>query len=191
MSNKERILECALGLFNEKGSFNVTTNHIAEAINISPGNLYYHYKNKEAIILELFLQMIKEWEADSKQLHTVLLSDEVLSHMLEKSGAFFWKYRFIHKELVSLIRNDNNLKEENDRIQIIRLEQLSMMVDNNVNAGILRSITKEEKSFFVDTLWMGSLFWQPFLEVTGQTQNFENVNKMTQHFLTLFHLFKA
>ena len=39
MSNRKRILEGAWKLFNERGSRSVTTNHIAEHLEISPGNL--------------------------------------------------------------------------------------------------------------------------------------------------------
>ncbi|MGL4648460.1 MAG: TetR/AcrR family transcriptional regulator, partial [Caldilineaceae bacterium] len=50
MKAKERIVDQALALFNEKGTALVSTNHIAEAAGISPGNLYYHFRNKEEII---------------------------------------------------------------------------------------------------------------------------------------------
>src|SRR5215210_4307966 len=53
-STKERVLGAALRLFNEKGTAAVSTNHIAEAAGISPGNLYYHYRNKEEIIAGLW-----------------------------------------------------------------------------------------------------------------------------------------
>ena len=55
MSTKQRILDTALSMFNEHGERSVTTNHIAARLEISPGNLYYHFKNKQAIIFELFL----------------------------------------------------------------------------------------------------------------------------------------
>jgi len=190
MNNKQRILQSALELFNEKGSHKVSTNHIGDHCGISPGNLYYHFKNKEAIIFELFIQMIEEWEEDSHQLDKVLLTDEVLMIMLQKSGAFFWKYRFIHKELIFLAENDPRLREKNDQIQAVRMQQLNDLVDNNIKAKILRQLTVDEKTFFVDSLWMGSLFWQPYLEVTGQSNTPDNVERITHHFLTLFHLFR-
>ena len=51
---KQRILDTALALFNQNGTPNASTNHIALELEISPGNLYYHYPNKEQLIEQLF-----------------------------------------------------------------------------------------------------------------------------------------
>ncbi|WP_346828749.1 TetR/AcrR family transcriptional regulator [Pseudomonas abietaniphila] len=54
MKTRDRILECALLLFNRQGEPNVSTLEIANELEISPGNLYYHFHGKEPLVMELF-----------------------------------------------------------------------------------------------------------------------------------------
>ena len=60
---RNRILDVALRLFNEQGETNISTNHIADELEISPGNLYYHYRNKDDIIEHLFQRFEAEVRA--------------------------------------------------------------------------------------------------------------------------------
>lgn len=56
MATVERILEAARVLANELGAARLTTNAMADEAGISVGNLYYHFRNKDDVLLALFRQ---------------------------------------------------------------------------------------------------------------------------------------
>jgi AcrR family transcriptional regulator len=62
MDVRTEILQVSLKLFNEFGSENISTNEIAKKTDISTGTLYYYFKNKEEMIVELFIKMNKEYQ---------------------------------------------------------------------------------------------------------------------------------
>ena len=50
MKTAEKILLISLDLFNREAERNITSVDIANELDISPGNLYYHFKGKDEII---------------------------------------------------------------------------------------------------------------------------------------------
>lgn len=57
LQTRSKILKAALKAFNESSYSKVTTHDIAALADISPGNLYYHFKNKDEILRDIFYQM--------------------------------------------------------------------------------------------------------------------------------------
>src|SRR5215472_10152469 len=124
MNTKERIIEMAIRLFNEQGTGAVSTNHIAEALAMSPGNLYYHFRNKEEIIRAILERMIARWEAlyAFPEERTPQMSD--VRPLVTENFWLVWEYRFFYRELSTLVQRDPVLK---GRYQQIRRERLAKL----------------------------------------------------------------
>lgn len=95
---KARILDAALALSNQRGTANVTTNHIAEALGMSPGNLYYHYRNKAEIIRELFARIIEEWAANYALPPGTMPSIQMTETMVAGNFQIQARYRFFFRD---------------------------------------------------------------------------------------------
>lgn len=108
MKTKIKIVLTALDLFNEKGERNVTTNHIAENLNISPGNLYYHFRNKREIIQSIY----DIYENELLTSFVPIESDNSVELFETYMGSIFnmmWKYRFFYSNLPEILSNDAEL----------------------------------------------------------------------------------
>lgn len=106
MKTKERILITSIELFNRSGVAAMTTNHIAKAMKISPGNLYFHYDNKEEILRELFRRMAKDTYDVWRPRRT---KKGAPMEFINENFELYWRYRFFHREMYSLRRRDPDL----------------------------------------------------------------------------------
>ena len=70
-ATRERIIEAADDLFYRQGYDQTSFSDIADAVKISRGNFYYHFKTKDDILqavletrLTAFKQILEQWEAE-------------------------------------------------------------------------------------------------------------------------------
>ena len=173
MSTKDRIMETARLLFNEKGTRHVTTNHIAEQMGISPDNLYYHFRNKEDIIRALFEQLtaygVVEYQNVLQQYPPGTL--ESLEQTFSMIQAFNWRYRFFKRELTALIMNDPHLKVRFHEVNKIQLEMIRESIRQAMAQGFLRPLDAKTLDLLTEEIWLVTLFWLNYLEVGGEEVN--------------------
>jgi AcrR family transcriptional regulator len=106
---RERILETSLALFNRFGAPHVTTADIADEMNISPGNLYYHFRNKDEIVFELYEAYEKQvlpLYADPGGRHVGVDDLWLWLHLLFEQ---MWAHRFLYRDLDELASSDRKL----------------------------------------------------------------------------------
>jgi AcrR family transcriptional regulator len=105
----ERIAEVTLGLFNRFGEPNVSTTLISSELNISPGNLYYHFPSKDALVNHLF---------DDYESAMLGLLDAAADVRDVEDAWFFlhslfeqvWNHRFLYRDLNNLLSGNRHLE---------------------------------------------------------------------------------
>ena len=105
----ERILEVTLDLFNRFGEPNVSTTLISAELNISPGNLYYHYPAKDELINSLFDRFERALGDLLRAADDVRNVEDawLFLHMLFE---LIWQYRFLYRDLNDLLSKNRRLE---------------------------------------------------------------------------------
>jgi AcrR family transcriptional regulator len=170
MGTRERILQTALELFNQSGTAAASTNHIADALGMSPGNLYYHFRNKEEIIRALFEQQYDQWDAIYKLSGDSPPTLADLQGLVRATFAVGWRYRFIYRELIALLRRDDALQQRWVAVRARGFAGFHELVGLFVAAGVLRDPADPPVvTRLAELCWLISEFWLASVEVSGQT----------------------
>mgnify|MGYP003693934717 CR=1 FL=1 len=95
---RDRILDASLKLFNEEGVAKVSTHRIAAEIGISPGNLHYHFKTKQQIVVWLFRRFENRVTPCIDAAATVTALDDLwLSLHIDVQAVS--EYRFVYRDV--------------------------------------------------------------------------------------------
>lgn len=178
MRTRDRILKTALDLFNESGTAAVSTNHIAEALGMSPGNLYYHFGNKEEIIRALFEQQF----ALNDQIYALPDDQQPtlidLQNLVRAAFQMSWEYRFVYRELIALLRRDALLQSRWAAVRARGFVGFHELVAQFVAAGVLRdpgdpAVTTR----LAELCWLISEFWLASVEVSGEAMGTQQIER--------------
>ncbi|PCC99380.1 TetR/AcrR family transcriptional regulator [Halopseudomonas pelagia] len=170
MKTRDRILLCTLALFNEHGEPNVTTLDIANELDISPGNLYYHFRGKEALLealLDAFIdntQGLLQLDIDPDELSPEdywlflhLLFESIISYrfLFQDLSNLTGRYGFINRAMQQWIAA---LRKTLLRVLLALREQGHMDCDD------------ESLERLLDTLCQTFLFWLDYQRITRGDQ---------------------
>ena len=163
---KDRILQISLQLFNERGERSVTTNHIAAELGISPGNLYYHFRNKQEIIKELAQQYQTETlEMLALPTDRPLNANDKISYFQVLSNQL-WAYRFIHRDVYHLVENNEDFRKIYPRFAGQVMQQGQKIYRAFVDAGLMKMTDSEIEALIIN-LWIVLTNWTNFLYMSG------------------------
>ena len=169
MSNRDRILELSLRLMNEEGAGAAGTTRIAAELGISPGNLYYHFRNREEIVRVLF-------EALETGFRAVLVEDVGPPISAARFATFYrrsfdlaWRYRFFFGGLLGLLRRDEVLAARYRALQDWALLELERIARQLVSDGnMIRPRGRDGLRSVALSTWLIWTNWVRHLQISGK-----------------------
>lgn len=164
MKTRDKIILASLELFNEAGERNITTNHIAAHMGMSPGNLYYHFRNKREIIYEIFGHYQRQ-VADTLQVDPAQpLSVQDKLRFLESVFDGLWQYRFFHRDLEYLLDTDPRLRRDYRDFTCSCLQSVEQILLGLQRGGVLSENTESERHGMALNVWLVVTNWMAFLK---------------------------
>ncbi len=163
-NTRQRILETALALFNAEGEPNVTTNRVADELEISPGNLHYHFRTKADLIEALFddfehrmLQILSAPEERPADIEDIWF---LLHVAFETIG----EYRFIYRDLTDLCGRYRGLHQRFRGILRLTMEAARSLCEDLIAAERMDA-SPSELDAVIRNIALVSTFWLAFDQV--------------------------
>lgn len=166
-STKEKILEAAVSCFNNQGFGKTSLQDIARSLNISRGNLAYHFPTKDQLLEAIFNEMWAEIEAGQEKSRSFPSFQNLKSQVqiylhYQKAYAFI----FTDSQVMSIPFIREALQEMSRRT-----------IEDNMGAiAFAMKIGNMKPEPFPGAYrqvaiatWMQMAFWQPQLDMRGIT----------------------
>lgn len=155
---KQRILTEAVKQFNEQGFGHVSLRDIAKAIDISQGNLTYHYKTKVKLIMAIYELMLEE--SQTYIMPGGFLTLHHFEQMMTKFYNYQHKYRFFFIDIVHLSRTYPEIGAMYEESLQQRHKDGKKLIQYYIESGRM----KPESEFLnysrlQHSIWMISAFW--------------------------------
>ena len=163
MKTRDRILETSLALFNVEGEAHTTTIDIANEMDISPGNLYYHFKGKDQIIAELFQQ----YELALSGTLTAPIEAPLSQHPGQVEDNWYYlyvvieemyQYRFLYHNLDNLLHRYPDIDRRFKRLIQLKRAALYAICQTLLDQAVID--TRDQQLLgLVDNMTLTLTFW--------------------------------
>jgi AcrR family transcriptional regulator len=137
MKTKDRILEVALVEFNQKGVAQTTVRSIAKAVGISHGNLCYHFKNTDELILALYHQLVEETDSLANLIANQSLNFNTIIELAFQTTKKILQYEFLIKDFNSIAFRLPTIKEHFKKLTLRRNKQFGAGIEHLIHQGLM------------------------------------------------------
>jgi AcrR family transcriptional regulator len=136
---RDLIIETSLLLFNRDGEPNVTTVDIANELDISPGNLYYHFKGKEELVAELFARFHAQFVVILREPVNDGLRLEDYGYYLVVLFEHIHTYRFLYRNISLIQQRYSQIERPFRRLLQLQLDTARFICAQLAEARIIEA----------------------------------------------------
>jgi AcrR family transcriptional regulator len=180
LNTRDRILAASLRVFNDEGLSKVSLSRIALELDMSAGNLHYHFRNKEDIADALIRHLEKDMDALAGNEQPIEALDD-WCRALHLSFEVIYTYRFVYREIDYLLRKFPRLAPRARRLTQQNLEVTRRRCTKLAAEGVLRA-TKEEIDSLAFQMVLTATCWLTFTNIMSAEAN---PGIATYHVLTI------
>ncbi|HKQ82992.1 MAG TPA: TetR/AcrR family transcriptional regulator [Steroidobacteraceae bacterium] len=183
-STRNRILSTSLELFNASGIGKTSLNRIAAELDISSGNLHYHFKTKEQIADVLIRRFQDRIETIIAPSATITALDD-LWLVLHLALETFEEYRFIYRDVDFLVRESARIAQRLQLITVHCVAAAHQMCSALAKASVIRAKPEEVDDLAVQMV-LTATCWYTFARLwqAGQPEG-HTAGRAAYHVLTL------
>jgi AcrR family transcriptional regulator len=156
---RQRIVDRALELFNDYGLERVGMRELARDLQLSPGNLTYHFARKEDLILAIARRLS---EANS-QIYATHAQSPSFAQFLELFRRIFhnqYRFRCLPLNIVYLIEDYPSMAEQYRNTQTLRRSLLDEWLQQLQALGFLQAdLAADQQQWLVSYCALVARFW--------------------------------
>lgn len=185
---KSNIITSAIRLFNEHGVHAISSNHIISDVDISPGTFYYHFKNKEEVIQEIFLRISEDFPMIQPEMKKLDSSEKNVRFIFEEIYQYFeilvknyYDYRFFYLDLAYLLKRDASLRKAYQKNYTQKIENQFELFQFLQKQKIIKTdLSDRQLKKIINNIWIVSDFWIAFLHARGEKISKKNITEVIE-----------
>lgn len=184
MGTKEYILGRTVFLFNQQGEASTSLRQIAAFSEMSDGNLRYHYKSKEELVLDLANWLIEDLDQAMTAFSKHECTPREVQDRFRTIFRIMYKYKFLFIESPLLLRKYKNFRKAIRQLNQVRKTFILQFFEEFRQQGLLSN--QLDNSFYntlFEQLFMISDSWLKYIELE-ETAMLE-LEKKVEHYIRL------
>ena len=180
---KSKIIYQSIALFNQHGYSNVSLHQIARSLDLSSGNLTYHYPKKADLMKAVYTTFLDD--LSSLQTSSIGVGRGIDDMLVELNEFIKFQNRFLffYIDLLDIGRNYPEIAQRHYGHIKAQIKRIEDYLNFNFSIGIIKSEVEGNLVVLAETIWMTVVFYPSQMILRGHKNSQSNLLNMVSSLL--------